>query len=248
MSLPIALQLYTVRDVLEKDLDAGLAQVAEIGFKHVEMAGLYDRTATDVKALLDKHGLTPLGGHVMYANEPDSLEPAVADARTLGFGFLAQPWWPEDRRSVQGYRQIITAAREATARHPDFRFGYHNHEFEFETIDGDRTAFEVLFFDTDLLAQMDVAWACVGGHDPLALLDRLAGRVPALHMKDATYRSGDAKLVEAGTGEVPLDAIAKVAADKGVEYLVVEQDNNWIDNDPIKSAQISLDYLNSINP
>ncbi|MEM6332438.1 MAG: TIM barrel protein [Planctomycetota bacterium] len=248
MPLPIALQMYTVRDAMADDADAGFAQVAEIGFKHVELAGLYGHTAAEIKALLDKHGLTALGGHVGYATDPDALPPAVADAKTLGYTFLAQPFWPQDRRSAAGYAEVVAAAEAAAKAHPDLRFGYHNHDFEFETVDGDRTAYDVLFDDTDLLAQMDVAWVCVGGHDPLAWLDKLKGRVPALHMKDAKYKAGNTQLCEAGTGDVDLPAIAKAAPAAGVEYLVVEQDNSWIDNDPIKSAKISLDYLQSIIP
>jgi len=248
MSLPIALQLYTVRDVLSKDLDAGLAQVAEIGFKHVEPAGLLGHSGAEFKAILDKHGLTALGGHCGYATDPAALGQAVDDAKTLGFTFLAQPYWPDDKRTLAGYQHVVEAAKDAAAKFPDFRFGYHNHDFEFEKVDGDRTAYDVLFDGTNLLAQMDVAWVCIGGHDPLAWLDKLKGRVPALHMKDAKYKDGNVQLIEAGTGEVPLVDMANAAAAAGVEYLVVEQDNGWIDNDPIKSAKISLDYLNSINP
>ncbi|MEO0586327.1 MAG: TIM barrel protein [Planctomycetota bacterium] len=248
MSLPIALQMYTVRDAMADDPDAGFAKVAEAGYECVELAGSYGLTAAALKTLLDKHGLTALGAHVGYAGDPDALAPAVADAKTLGVDFLAQPFWPQERRSAAGYAEVVAAAEAASAAHPDIRFGYHNHDFEFETVDGGRTAYHVLFDGTALLAQMDVAWVCVGGHDPLAWLDRLKGRVPALHMKDAKYKNGQPQLCEAGTGDVDLPALAKAAPAACVEYLVVEQDNSWIDNDPVKSAKISLDYLKSINP
>lgn len=248
MSLPIALQMYTVRDAMADDPDAGFARVAEIGFKHVELAGLYGHTAAEIKALLDKHGLTALGAHVGYAADPDALAPAVADAKALGIDFLAQPFWPQERRSAAGYAEVVAAAKAAAEAHPDLRFGYHNHDFEFQSLVRDRTGYDVLFGGTGLLAQMDVAWVAIADEDPLAWLDILKGRVPALHMKDAKYKSGQPQLCEAGTGDVDLPAVAKAAPAAGVEYLVVEQDNSWIDNDPVKSAKISLDYLKSINP
>ncbi|MEM1208673.1 MAG: sugar phosphate isomerase/epimerase [Planctomycetota bacterium] len=248
MPLPIALQMYTVRDIMNEGVDAGFARVAEIGFEHVELAGLYDLPAAEIKALLDKHGLTALGSHTMFANEPDSLGPAVEDAKVIGQTLIAQPFWPQDRRSVAGYEDVVAAAYMASQAHPGLTFAYHNHDFEFEPVEDGRTGFEVLFEATTLASQLDVAWVCVGGQDPLAWIDKLKGRVPALHMKDAKFSNGQRQLCEAGTGEVPLEAIAKAAPDAGVKYLVVEQDNAWIDDDPIKSAQISLDYLKSINP
>ncbi|MEM9253736.1 MAG: TIM barrel protein [Planctomycetota bacterium] len=248
MPLPIALQMYTVRDVMSQGVDEGFARVAEIGFEHVELAGTYGHSAEEIKAMLDRHGLTALGAHANYAADANELAPAVADAKALGYTFLAQPWWPEERRNAEGYNDVVAAAYMAAQAHPELTFGYHNHDFEFEKVDGDRTGYDILFGDTSLAAQMDVAWVCVAGHDPLAWLDKLQGRVPSLHMKDARFSGGRRELCEAGTGEVPLEALAQAAPDAGVRYLVVEQDHSWIDDDPIKSAQVSLDYLKSINP
>ncbi|MEL7237734.1 MAG: sugar phosphate isomerase/epimerase, partial [Planctomycetota bacterium] len=124
---------------------------------------------------------------------------------------------------------------------------YHNHDFEFETMDDGQTGWDHIFHggDAQLGAEMDTCWVAVGKHDPVDEMKKLTGRVPLLHIKDCS--DFDAKtLCEVGTGKVDIKAILAAAEDVGAEYLVVEQDNNWIDGDCVKSAKISFENLKSM--
>ena len=244
INLPIALQLYTVRDVLSKDLDAGLAQVRAIGYTHVEMAGHYNRTPAEVKALLDKHRLTPIAGHDMWLVSATPAS-AAANAKALGYQYAIMPWFPEDRRSVAGYSEVVATAKQANAEHAGVTFGYHNHDFEFKPVEDGGSGFAVLFEGTDLTCEMDTCWVAVGGADPVQWMQKLAGRVPLLHIKDCRDFAAKA-LCEVGTGKVPVKDIVQAAPGVGAKFLVVEQDNNWIDGDPMKSAKISYDNLRKI--
>jgi sugar phosphate isomerase/epimerase len=239
--LPIALQLYTVRDALGQDLDGGLKELAAIGYEHVELAGHYGLDAAELKSKLDAHGLKAIGGHVSYATPDGDAAQAAADAKVFGYDLIMQPYWPDDQRTVAGYQPILEHARKASAEH-GLRFVYHNHDFEFDKLEDGRTAYEMLYDGTDLLAELDTCWVAVAGHDPVAWMNRLSGRVPLLHVKDCSDY-GAKTLCELGKGKVPVADIVAAAPGVGVEALVIEQDNNWIDNDPLKSARLSYDAL-----
>ncbi|MEM8872676.1 MAG: sugar phosphate isomerase/epimerase [Planctomycetota bacterium] len=235
----IALQLYTVRDALNNDLDGGLAALAEMGYTHVELAGLYGLTAEQLKAKLDANGLTAVAAHEGWIPGGDATD-AINTAKVFGYKYIIQPYWPDDQRTVAGYRKIVEAINAQTAE--GITFGYHNHDFEFEKIDGDTTGMDVIFDGTGVTAELDTCWSAVAGADTVAWMHKLAGRLPLIHVKDcADY--GTKQLTEVGTGIVPIKDILAGAAEAKVDYFVIEQDNSWIDNDSLKSAKISLENL-----
>ena len=240
--LPIALQLYTVRDAAKKDLDATLAQLAEIGYRHVELAGTYGLDPAELKAKLDANGLTPIAAHHPWVT--GDLNEAFQTAKTLGYKYVIQPFWPADDRTAAGYRRVLDKLADVKGR-AGVVFGYHNHDFEFETLDNGRTAFATLFEDTDLTCEMDTAWVAVAGLDPVAEMRKLGGRLPLVHVKDCSD-FGQRTLCELGRGKVPVREVVAAAPEVGAEYLVVEQDNNWVDGDPIKSARVSYEAIRSM--
>ncbi|MEM6561367.1 MAG: sugar phosphate isomerase/epimerase [Planctomycetota bacterium] len=236
----IALQLYTVREALNHDLDGGLAAIAAMGYTHVELAGLYGGAAEQLKAKLDANGLTAVAGHDAWITDTPDPTTAIETARVFGYGHVVQPFWPDDKRTAAGYAQIADAIN---AQNIDgITFAYHNHDFEFQTLDDGRTGFDVIFDNTGVTAELDTCWAVVAGIDTPALIAKLAGRLPLIHVKDCRDLAAKT-LTEIGTGVVPIKDILAAATDAGTEYFVVEQDNNWIDGDPLKSAQISLENL-----
>lgn len=247
MTLPIALQLYTVREALKADLEGSLKAVKTMGFDHVELAGLAGKTAAEFKALLDRIGLTPIAAHEGWAVDP-SIDDAVATARTLGYRYVIQPWWPDDKRSEAGYRGVVEAVKAARAKAPDLTFGYHNHDFEFKKTESGKTGYDVMYQGTDLVAELDTAWVHHAGLKPTDVMSMLKGRVPLLHIKDLSGnpRGQGRFFTEVGTGVVDVAAIVRHAPACGAQYLVVEQDNDWIDNDSLKSARISLTNLKKI--
>lgn len=246
MTLPIGIQLYTIRDVLSKDFEGGLKSLADIGYRNVELAGLYGKTPEEAKKVTDGLGLKVVSSHDGIGRLVDDLPGVIHQAKVFGYKYVVVPALPGHERNPAGFRKNLEIMKGAAPKleAEGLVLGYHNHSFEFETLEDGSRGFEIIFQGSDLVSELDVAWAQRGGDDPLELINKLSGRLPLLHMKDATGEP-DWNLTEVGTGVVDTAAICKAAPAAGVEYLIIEQDNNW-NGDPINSARISFENLSAV--
>lgn len=246
MSLPVALQLYTVRDPLAKDAAATLKAVAAIGYRQVELAGFGDLGPQRFKDAMRQHGLAAIGAHTGIEALAGDTGPLVEQARMFGYRYVTVSYLDETHRSPEGYRRAAKALSDAAARLADHGLSvcYHNHAFEFEKLLDGSMGYDVLVDETSPAVgfELDIMWAVWGGQDPAKLMGRLAGRVPLLHVKDTQGR-GKQQFVEVGTGIVDLKAALAAAPRAGCRHLIVEQDREWIGNDPLKSAKVSHDNL-----
>ncbi len=244
MALPIGLQLYTVRDVMTEDLDAALGEVASIGYRYVEMAGLYGKTPAEYRALLDKHGLTAIAAHENGEDLLNNIPAVVERAEALGYAYVMFPYLDETQRHSYGELagRIAESAKKLSGQ--GLTLCYHNHDFEWE-VDGDgKRGIDHLFFgpgSTELNSELDVYWVKKAGDDPLEWMKKLSGRVPILHMKDMAD-TAEKGFAEVGTGTIDFGAILDAAQGCGVKYLVVEQDSNWKES-PMASARVGLENL-----
>ncbi len=229
-TIPVGIQLYTLRDDLGKDLEGTLRRVSEIGYKYVELAGFGGKTAKEYKQLLDEYGLKATSAHVgIDAMQGDGLTKLVEDYGALGCKLLVVPFLGGEWRSgAQGYAHTAEVLNEIGSRlHTEgVQLGYHNHDFEFkESFDG-KTGLSILMDETDpdlLKLELDTYWALFAGFDPVEVINQYSGRLPRLHIKDMD--KDDRSFAPVGTGQLPLDAILAAAPKAGVEYLIVEQDN-----------------------
>ncbi len=242
--LPFALQLYTVRDSMDRAPEATLEQVKAMGYNHVELAGLAGLTAERFRAALDAAGLAAISAHVPLdelAGDPDA---AIAMVETLGVDYVAVPWLggeeTPDRSAWEQYARTIDAAGAALREH-GVQLCYHNHAHEFESIEG-VSILDILFSGPreNLAAEIDVYWARVAGADPARLIRRFSGRAPLVHVKDMTADQPPA-FAEMGQGVMEWEPIFAAAAQAGVEWLIVEQDE--CAGDPLESARISAEYM-----
>jgi sugar phosphate isomerase/epimerase len=242
MPLPIGLQLYTVRDALMEDPDAALAQVASIGYRYVELAGLHGRTPEQFRGLLDKHGLSALAAHEQMDGLLDDLPAVVERAKVFGYAFVICPYLSESQRGL-GYgrlaRQLADAAQKLSGH--GLTLAYHNHDFEWEPAEDNKRGIDHLFEGTELNSELDVYWVKKAGDAPLDWMKKLRGRLPILHMKDMADNK-DQGFAEVGTGTIDFGAIIDAAESCGVKYLVVEQDSNWKES-PMESARVGLENL-----
>ena len=243
MDLPIGLQLYTVRDQLAADLDGTCKAVRDQGYTHAEVGPFGGRTTEQVANAARSAGMELIASHEADLMFPEKAGDAVKKCRDLGIPYAIQPFQMQDRRSADDYKMV--AEKLTTLSGDQVTCLYHNHDFEFEKVDGDRTGWEVLFDGTRLHAEMDTCWVEVGGASAVDWLKRLESRVPLVHVKDCRDY-GKRELCEVGTGRVPVPSIVAAAAATGAKYLVVEQDNNWLDGDPVKSAGVSYENLRRI--
>lgn len=244
----IGVQLYTLRDEMEKDVKGTLRKVAELGFEGVEFAGYYNIPAEEMRAMLDEFGLKAFSTHVGLNRLRDDLQGEIAYAKTIGAQYMPCSYIePQDRRNPEDWRGLIEyfkATADEVSKH-GLQFCYHNHEFEFETkLDG-MSVYDLLFDTIDvrmMKSELDVCWVQYAKEDPLAYIRKYAGRLPLLHTKDFKRGEDNAMItLQLGQGEVDLPAVLEEASRAGVEWLIVEQD--FCQNPPFESVEASLNWL-----
>ena len=269
---PIALQLYSVREDLEQDFEGTLAKVKALGYDGVEFAGLYGKTPAEVKALCEKHGLTPISAHVPFVDMMADPDKVLGDYAAIGCRFVAIPYLTEEYRpGTDGFQKTIEGARllGETAKKLGMQLLYHNHDFEFVKIDG-KYALDVLY-DTvpaDLLqTEIDTCWVNVGGENPAAYVRKYTGRAPIVHLKDfflsgkkpdqmyeligieSEKKEEEEKTFEfrpLGKGLQDFPAILAASEEAGAQWVVVEQDAPNMDKTPMECAEISIQYLKTL--
>lgn len=226
----VAVQMYTLRQHAAEDLDGTLWRLADIGYKLVEFAGLYDNSAADVAAMLERHGMRAPAAHIPYDAFLDRFDSVVDDAKTLGFEWVIVPALPKrdiDEAQAQEFISNLDSFGERASA-AGLKFAYHNHAFEFEnTYDDGTTFFDRLVAGTDpatVKLELDAFWVNRGGADPASLLRDLGDRVRLVHIKDAA-RDDASVDVPFGEGGLDWEAILGASDAAGVEYYVVEQDN-----------------------
>jgi len=227
--IPVALQLYTVRDATEQDFVGTVRQVAEMGYAGVEIAGnTGGMSPAELRGFLNDLGLRVAGSHIGIEALESNLAQVIEDNATLGNPWIVCPWMPEERRrDAAGWRTVAAQMSEigAQVKAAGLQLCYHNHSFEFERFDGE-TGFDVFYgaADPDLVqAEIDTYWVQHGGEDPAATIQRFAGRAPLVHLKDMT--PGDSPtFTEVGNGILDFQAIFGASETAGVEWYIVEQD------------------------
>jgi sugar phosphate isomerase/epimerase len=269
----IGIQLYTVRKAMRKDFEGTIAKVAATGYKEVEFAGIFARHAgyfghspKDVRAILDKNGLSApschAGYHVLEKKWPEALDAA----HTVGHSYIICPWIDEkQRKRPDGWKraaELFNRAGEASQK-AGIQLGYHNHSFEFQPADslGGKLPYDFLLAETDpkfVTMELDLCWISVAGKDPLAYFDKYPGRFPLVHVKDwikdpnATdvYKGATGssvkiggRLADVGQGSIDWKHIFAQSEKAGIQHYFVENDEPKSAFDDIK---ISYDYLHNL--
>ena len=224
MPIPIALQLYSVRDEAAKDLFGVLRRVAEMGYAGVEFAGYYGHPTDEIRSALDELGLKAEGTHTgINELSDDKLAATVEIHHTLGAEYVIVPWLPEDSRNTPEACKA-TAARltEVTdrLRNEGLRCGFHAHEGDMRPMNGGQSAWYVLAEHTpaDFIMQYDTANGMSGGADPVKPLLALPGRSVSVHLKEV----GDAAI---GDGPIPWAEVFEACETVGgTQWYVVEHE------------------------
>ncbi len=241
----VGLELYTVRDETARDFAGTLRQVAALGYPAVEFAGYGGLGAEAMRDLLGETGLRAAATHVGLAALEEDVDREIAYCAAIGCSYLILPWLPLDQRSPEFLGSLAPRLNQfgRRARAAGITFGYHNHDFEF-ALDGGIPLLERLLAatDPDLVAlELDVYWAAYAGFDPVTLLQKHAGRVPVVHLKDM---DSERRYTEVGDGTLDIAAIAAAAVAGGAAWLIVEHDNPTIPS--LQSAKRSLDNLRAM--
>ncbi|PWM41649.1 MAG: sugar phosphate isomerase/epimerase [Clostridiales bacterium] len=273
MALPIALQLYSVRDDMKEDFKGTLEKVKALGYDGVEFAGLFGHAPAEIRAWCRELGLNPISAHVPLQEMLEDLEGVLAQYKEIGVSYIAVPYLPEERRpGTDGFLPTIEDIRKVcrAVKALGMTALYHNHDFEFQKIDGEY-GLDMLYrlIPADLLqTELDTCWVNIGGENPADYIRKYEGRCPVVHLKDF-YReavNADEPLYEligiksekkkpakrsfefrpVGHGMQDFPAIIKAAEQSGASWVVVEQDQPSMDKKPMECAKMSIQYLKSI--
>ena len=223
--IPIAVQLYSVRFLCAKDLPGTLAGIAKMGYSGVEFAGYHNRSAAELRKMLDGNGLKCCGTHTdLTTLSGDNLAKTIEFNKTLGNRFLIVPSLPPDKtKTRQGWLDMaktFNELAEKVAPH-GMRVGYHNHTVEFAPLEGE-LPWDTFFGHTrkDVIMQVDVGNALIGGADPVVFLKKYPGRAASIHVKEFSKTNPKAII---GEGDVKwpevFDYLEKTG---GTEWYVVE--------------------------
>jgi len=255
----VGVQLYTVRDNMKTDFDGTIAKVASIGYKEVEFAGYFGRSAKEVRAVIDKNGLAAPSTHVQY-DELDAKFPSVIeDSKIIGMKYVVCPWIPEDlRKSPDIWKQASEKFNKCgeQCKQAGLQFAYHNHWFEFLPVDG-KLPYDALLkmCDKDLVKmELDLCWITTAGGDPLKYFNENPGRFPLVHVKDlkklpeittgGPQNFGDTvDLTEVGSGIIDWKKIFAQSEKAGIKQYIVEHDHPKA---PFDSIQGSYEYLSKL--
>ncbi len=243
--IPVALQLYTLREYASKDFTGTLKRVAEIGYQGVEFAGYGNMKAEDLKSLLDELKLKAAGSHVSIDTLRDDLKNVIDYNLKIGNHFIVCPW-----QKYSGKKDFISFAKELNeigkvCKENGLKFCYHNHAHEFERFEGSY-GFDLLINNTDpelVYFEVDIYWLKYAGADPISYIRKLGKRMPLIHIKDMERVGRD--FAEVGTGIMDIHGIVEESKRSNVEWLIVEQDK--CNKDPFESVRISFENLKKIN-
>ena len=227
----IGLQLYTVRDMLEKDFEGTLERVAQIGYTSVEFAGYYNRSPEQVRAILDRLKLVSPSAHIGAQLMRQDAAAQIGIARAIGQTYITLPSYPFARAGgVDVWKQGAAEMNRwaALCRDAGLRLAYHNHAPEFAPLEGGPTGYDVLMRETDPALvdfELDLYWASFADQDPIALFAKYPGRFAMWHVKDMQVSQGTRSITAVGVGVLDFKAIFAHAREAGMKYFFVEQDN-----------------------
>lgn len=256
----LAVQLYTIRDAISKDLRGSLKHLADLGFKNVETAfwpeNVSVATAGDA---LKEFGFNVTSCHVDMPTK-DNIAKLVSNAKTYGCDKLIWHGWPEDKRysSLEGTKELVKLYNESykLAKDHGLHFGLHNHWWEYRNHVGGKLVYDVLNeeLNPDIFFETDVYWVKVAGQDPATILKKLKNRIRLIHIKDGPAVFNE-KLIKdtpdpmtpVGKGSLDIPSIVNACSDK-VEWMVIELDKSAIDvYEALKQSREYLSKFKSVS-
>jgi sugar phosphate isomerase/epimerase len=250
----IGLQLYTLRETIGKDPKGVLQQVASFGYKELETYSyadgkIFGMDFTEFCTFSKGLGMTVVSGHYgLDKIKGDTWQKAVEDAKKNGQEYMVVPYIAEpQRKTIDSYKSIcadLNAAGEVCNKY-DIRFQYHNHAFEFDTVDG-LIPYDVMLKELDpkkVGMELDIYWIINAGQDPVKYFTQYPGRFEQWHVKDMDKKD-PSKNANVGSGSIDYKSLFTKAKLSGMKHWYVEYDT--FPGTPIDSAAESAKYLKSL--
>jgi sugar phosphate isomerase/epimerase len=240
---------------MKTDFAGTIAKVAAVGYKEVEMAGYFDHSPKDVRAMLDSHGLGSPSSHIDYKVWETSVPSIVENAHIMGQKYLVCAWIEETQRNApDGWKRAADLFSHAgeQCKKAGIQFCYHNHTFEFQpsaTLGG-KLPYDFFLENTDpslVKMEMDLCWITVAGGDPLAYFNKYPGRFPMVHLKDwkgqgGTMADQSTRMADVGQGSIDWKHILANSGQADIQHYFVENDAAK----GIDDIRISYKYLSDL--
>jgi sugar phosphate isomerase/epimerase len=243
----IGLQLYTIREAMSADVPGSLKKVSDAGYKYLELAGykdgkFYGMDPVEFKKLVNDLGMEVLSSHTQVEAQGITLDNAkkmAEDHAKLGVKYCVQPWVVEEaRKTVASYQKMVADWNlvGGIMKENGMIFGYHNHNFEFDTVEGKVPYFDIFLaeLDKDLVTmELDLFWTTKAGQNPVEIIKKYPGRFQLFHMKDMYTNEapffttvGVKDFAPVGEGVINFKDILAVKDIAGLKYMIVEQDQS----------------------
>ncbi len=243
-TIPIGLELYSVREDCARDLPGTLAAVAKMGYVGVEFAGYHNRAAPELRKMLDDLGMVCCGTHTGFNTlMGDELPRTIEFNQTLGNKFLIVPGLPEERRNSRpAWLETARLMNEAAERAAPagMQVGYHNHGVEFQPLEGE-LPWDTFFSNTrpEVVMQLDFGNALHGGGNPIPYVERYPGRATTVHLKEYSATNDQALI---GEGDVNWQELFQLCETKGgTQWYIVEQESYA--HPPLECCDLCLQNL-----
>lgn len=262
----VGIQLYGVRDKMREDMEATLKAVKEMGYDYVEFAGYFEKTSDEVRALLDKYGLESPSVHQAIKIFDETPVEAVEYLKAIGAKYCVIPSYPADElydnwdATIERFKRVGTFLKEN-----GITLMYHNHDFEFKTVDGEYILDRMYnTIPNDILQpEFDTCWIHYAGVEPGEYLKKYKGKIDIVHLKDFSCsklgngpvydliaepgsvkkrEDTDFRFEPIGCGIQDIKSILEASEYAGADYIVVEQDDTY-ERDTLEAARISREYL-----
>jgi sugar phosphate isomerase/epimerase len=262
-SFGIGLQLYTIRDAMAADVSGSLKKVSDIGYKYLELASyadgkFYGFKPKEFKKIVNDLGMKIISSHTQVEAQGITLENAkkmAEDHAKLGVRYCVQPWVVEEaRKTVASYEKMVADWNKVgqIMKQSGIQFGYHNHNFEFNKVEGKIPYYDIFLaeLDKDLVTmELDLFWATKAGQNPVEIFRKYPGRFQLFHMKDMFTKkapfyttTGVTDFAPVGAGIMNFKEILAAKDIAGMKYMFVEQDLSR-DGKPFDDIKTSITNL-----
>jgi len=242
-------QLYTFRKEMLADAKGTLQKIAALGIKQIESARsekghYYGLSPKEIKTICSGLGMTLRSGH---AHVDDKWKQTMEDAAASGQEYLICSSMPTEGQTIDNYKKVAEVFNKAgeDCKKLNIKFGYHNHEYEFESEKG-QVLYDVLLDNTEaslVNMELDLGWVIVAGKNPLDYFKKYKGRFSLWHLKDMDLTKK--KSTEFGKGGLNIVEMLKHCKESGMKYFFVEQEEYT--STPFESMKENMDYLAKLN-
>lgn len=267
--LPVAVQIYSIRDEAERDFKGTMEQVKAMGYDGVELAGLYGYSPEEIRDYIKEAGLTAISAHVPYQELAAQMAETIEKYVTIGCEYVVVPYLTEEYRpGTEKFSEVVSNIEKIGeyCKSRNIVLLYHNHDFEFTKMEDGRYALDYLY-DTvssdKLQTEIDTCWVKVSGVNPSEYIRKYTNRSPVVHLKDFTGEKSDNMYALIGIDEKERKAantfefrpvgygvqnfteILDASVEAGAKWVVVEQDAHY-DHTAMEDIKLSRDYLSKL--